>query len=127
MRKLEKGLIIGPIVLGVFIFAGLGISLNKIHQVNVQLGFRYATPELPEGEPFLITRVDTGSTMYTAGLMKDDRVQMGSVNDLYALLINNQGSEVSFDVERDQEIVTIRLLVPEMEIWQFKLLTFARF
>jgi len=127
MKKLKKRLTTAAIILGIFLFLGGGISLVKIHQVNVALGFRYATPELPEGEPFLITRVEYGKAMYEAGLREDDRVQMGADTDLYALLINNQGREVEFEVKRDGEIMTIKLVVPEMDIWEFKLLPFARF
>lgn len=127
MNKLKKRLIIAAIALGIFLFAGGGISLVKIHQVNEALGFRHATPDLPEGEPFLITRIEQGKAMHEAGLMEEDRVQMGAVNDLYALLINNQGKAVEFMVKRDGEILTIKLVVPEMDIWEFRLLPFARF
>jgi hypothetical protein len=127
VKKLKARLVIAAIALGIFLFAGGGITLVKIHQVNEALGFRYATPELPEGEPFLITRVEYGKAMHEAGLRENDRVQMGAVNDLYALLINNQRREVEFEVKREEEIMTIKLVVPEMDTWEFRLLPFARF
>lgn len=127
MKTLKKRLVIAGVALGIFLFAGGGISLVKIHQVNEAMGFRYATPDLPEGELFLITQVEYGKAMFEAGLKEGDRVQMGAVNDLYALLINNQGKVVEFEVKRDGKLLTIKLEVPEMDIWDFRLLPFARF
>jgi hypothetical protein len=107
--------IAGIYLLSLF-FAEITVTLITQHQVNKQLGFNYATPETPEGEPFLITRVVPGKTMDEAGLKKDDIVQMWNTCHLYRLLINNQGKEVSFLVLRDKKEITIRVRVPEMEL-----------
>ncbi len=107
---------IAGICLFAIFFSELTVSLITIHHVNKQLGFNYATPETPEGEPFLITRVVPGKTMDEAGLKKDDIVQMWNTCHLYRLLINNQGKEVSFLVLRDKKEITIRVRVPEMEL-----------
>jgi hypothetical protein len=55
------------------------------------------------------------------------RVHMSAVIDLYASLINNQGREVEFEVKRNGEIMTITLVVPEMDIWDLRHLPYARF
>ena len=107
---------VAGICLFVIFFSELTVSLITIHQVNKQLGFNYATPETPEGEPFLITRIIPGKTMDKAGLRKDDIVKMWSTSHLYTLLINNQGKEVSFLVLRDKKEITIRVRVPELEL-----------
>ncbi len=107
--------IIGICIL-VFFFAELTITLITQHQVNKQLGFNYATPETPEGELFLITRVVPGKVMHKAGLKKGDRVQMWSTSHLYRLLIENQGNEAEFSVLRDNKKIIVRVKVPEMEL-----------
>ena len=107
--------IIGICIL-VFFFAELTIALITQHQVNKQLGFNYATPETPEGELFLITRIVPGKVMQKAGLKKGDRVQMWNTCHLYRLLIENQGNEAEFSVLRDNKEIVIRVKVPEMEL-----------
>jgi len=39
---------------------------------------------------------------------------MWNTNHLYKLLINNQGKEVTFLVNRDEREIIIRVMVPEM-------------
>jgi hypothetical protein len=107
---------IAGISVAVVFFAEITVTLITTHHVNKQLGFNYATPDTPEGEPFEIIRVDPGKTMEKAGLMRYDQVQMFSVSDLYRLLINNQGIEVSFSVLRDKKKIIIRVKVPYMEL-----------
>ena len=104
------------ICLIVIISAEMTVSLITQHQVNKQLGFNYATPDTQEGEIFEITRVDAGKTMETSGLKLYDRVQMSSVGELYKLLINNQGKEVTFLVLRNKKKTEICIKVPEMEL-----------
>lgn len=104
------------IITTILFFAEVTVSVVTIHQVNKQLGFRYATPETGEGEPFLITRVIEGQEMDNAGLRIGDQVQMSSTSDLYRLLINNQGKEVSFPVSRDNKQLMIRINVPELDV-----------
>jgi hypothetical protein len=105
----------GTIILVLF-FSEITLTLITQHQVNRQLGFNYATPETPEGELFLITRVITGKTMDRAGLMVHDRVRMWSVSKLYRLLTDNQGKEVEFSVLRDKNKIIIRVKVPVMDL-----------
>jgi hypothetical protein len=107
--------IIGICLLVIFI-AEIIISFITTHQVNKQLGFYDATPETPEGEFFIITKVIPGGVMAKAGLKPDDQVLMQAVGDLYRLLINNQGEEVSFLILRDNKEVTISAKVPLMEL-----------
>jgi hypothetical protein len=107
---------IAGISVAVVFFAEITVTLITTHHVNKQLGFNYATPDTPEGELFEIIRVDPGKTMEKSGLMRSDQVQMFSVSDLYRLLINNQGKEVSFTVLRDKKKIIIRVKVPYMEL-----------
>ena len=107
---------IAGISVAVVFFAEITVTLITTHHVNKQLGFNYATPDTPEGEFFEIIRVDPGKTMEKSGLMHSDQVQMFSVSDLYRLLINNQGKEVSFSVLRDKKKIIIRVKVPYMEL-----------
>ena len=112
----HRGFKIAGICLFLIFFSELTVSLITMHHVNKQLGFNYATPDTPEGEPFLITRVVPGKTMDKGGLKRNDEVQMWSTNHLYKLLINNQGNEVTFSVLRDDKEITIRVIVPEMDL-----------
>lgn len=107
--------IIGIFLLVIFI-AEMTVSSITTHQVNKQLGFYDATPETPEGEFFIITKVIPGGVMAKAGLKPDDRILMQAVGHLYRLLINNQGKVVTFLILRDNNEVTIRVKVPEMEL-----------
>ena len=107
---------IAGISVAVVFFAEITVTLITTHHVNKQLGFNYATPDTPEGELFEIISADPGKTMEKAGLMRYDQVQMFSVSDLYRLLINNQGKEVSFSVLRDKKKIIIRVKVPDMEL-----------
>jgi hypothetical protein len=91
-------------------------SLITISQVNHQLGFSYATPETPDGEIFEIQRVRKGKTMDKAGLKTWDRVLMNNVNDLYRLLIANQGKEIIIPVLRENEKLEINVIVPELNV-----------
>jgi len=86
------------------------------HQVNRQLGFSYATPELPEGELFLVTNVVPGGVMDKAGLRIEDQVLMNSTVRLYRLLIECQSKVAAFQVLRDNTEVTISVKVPAMEL-----------
>jgi hypothetical protein len=107
---------IAGICLFVIFFSELTVSLITMHNVNRQLGFNYATPDTPQGEQFLITRVVPGKTMGKAGLKRDDVVQMWSTDQLYKLLVNNLGKEVEFSVLRDDREIAIRVKVPEMDL-----------
>ena len=109
-------LMIAGISIFMLFFAELTVSLITIHHVNKQLGFRYATPETPEGELFKITKVAPGKTMDKAGLKPGDQVQMRDVNDLYKLLINNQGKEVVLPVLRNKKKIKIRVGVPKLDV-----------
>ena len=79
-------------------------------------GFRYATPDTPDGELIVITRVAEGKAMDKAGVKPGDEVQMNAVSDLYKLLVNNQGDEVHIPILRDKKIMMISVWVPEMDI-----------
>ena len=92
------------------------MTLITEHQVNRQLGFSYATPETPEGEFFIITKVIPGGVMDKAGLKAEDRVLMNSTTSLYKFLIRNQGEEAAFQILRNNKEVTIKLKVPAMEL-----------
>lgn len=94
----------------------LTLSLITQHHVNKQLGFTYATPYTPEGEIFEITKVVRGKTMDKAGLKCYDRVQMFRVTDLYELLIQNQGKEVSIPIKRDKQDMEVRVTVPKLDV-----------
>ena len=120
-NRFNQILIILGITLGVFFFTELVISLITEHQVNKQLGFRYATPDTPEGELFIITKVEIGSIMDNFGLKVDDQIRMVSTADLYKLIIDNQGKEILIPIERDQSEMNIRVPVPEMELSLLKL------
>jgi len=112
----HKILAISVSFLVVIFFAWVTLELITEHQVNKQLGFRYATPDTPEGEFFIITKVIPGGVMERAGLKAEDRVLMNSVPKLYRLLIRYQGGEADFRILREAKEVTIRVRVPEMEL-----------
>jgi len=124
IRKMRAGIkstfngllkVTGIVILVIF-FTEITISLITIHQVNKQLGFGYATPDTPEGELFLISKVVTGKTMHKAGLKPGDQVQMRGTSQLYELLINNQGGEAVIPVLRNNEEIFVRVRVPELEV-----------
>ncbi len=112
----QNFLLITGILIIVLIFAGITVSLITINHVSKQLGFCYATPETPEGEFFEIQDVVPGKTMDQAGLKPFDLVQMYAVNDLYRLLINNQGKKVIIPVLRNKKKINIRVKVPELNV-----------
>ena len=112
----HKILAISVSFLIVILFAWVTLELITEHQVNMQLGFRYATPDTPEGEFFIITKVVPGGVMDRAGLKAEDRILMNSVPKLYRLLISNQGGEAEFKILRDKKEITMRVNVPEMEL-----------
>lgn len=126
-NRINRVLLICGITLGALLVSGLTLSLIKIQQVNHQLGFRYATPETPAGELFIISKVEAGKTMESAGFRVDDQIQFPAVDDLYALLINNQGSEVDIPVMRNSKLFLIEVTVPEMHILGLKIWPFNRF
>ncbi len=97
-------------------FVEITVSLITIHHVNKQLGFRYATPETPEGEFFEIRKVVQNQTMDKAGLKPGDHVQIYTVNNLYILLINNQGKEVIIPIMRNNKKSEIKVMVPELNV-----------
>lgn len=92
------------------------LSIIAIHHVNKQLGFSYATPETPEGELFEIYKVVPGKVMDKAGLKLYDQVQFRNANDLYRLLIENQGKEVVIPIIRDKKKMMIIVSVPELDV-----------
>jgi len=97
-------------------FTMLTCTLITQHQVNDKLGFNYATPDTPEGELFLITRVDEGKAMHQAGLRKGDEIRFWATQDLYKLLIRNQGRQVEIPVKRNGKALVIHLVVPELRM-----------
>lgn len=110
----------------ILLIAGVGIAtvlltmlictLITEHQVNQQLGFRYASPETPEGEPFLITRVTEGKAMQRAGLQEGDTIRFGRTSDLYRLLIYHQGESVTIPITRNGKDLEIHLMVPTLRL-----------
>ena len=107
--------IVGICFLVIFVLQ-MAFALITEHHVNKQLGFGYATPDTPEGEFFIITKVVPGGIMDKAGLKSNDTVLMWSTSDLYRLLIDNQGKEAAFSVLRDKKGINITVKVPEMEL-----------
>lgn len=107
---------IAGISIVVIFFAEVTVSLITIHHVNKQLGFCSATPDTPEGELFEISKVVPGKTMDKAGLIPGDQIQMRAVNQLYKLLINNQGKEVLIPILRNDNKIIIRVSVPELDV-----------
>lgn len=105
---------IATISVVVLFFAEITVSLITIYHVNKQLGFSYATPDTREGELFEIQKVVSGKTMDKAGLKLFDQVQLRAVNDLYKLLIKNQGKEVVIPIVRNHRRMEIKLRVPEL-------------
>ncbi len=104
------------IVILVIFFTEITISLITIYQVNEQLGFSHATPDTPEGELFLISKVVAGQTMHKAGLKPGDQVQMSGTSQLYELLVHNQGREVVIPVLRNNEEIFVRVRVPALDV-----------
>jgi hypothetical protein len=108
-------MIVGISILVLFI-AELTVSIITVYHVNKQLGFCYATPDSPEGELFEISEVVPRKTIDKAGLKPGDQIQMRNVNDLYRLLINNQGKKVVIDIRRNKKKMNIKILVPKMDV-----------
>ena len=100
----------------IIFFTEITISLITIYQVNEQLGFGYATPDTPQGELFLISKVVAGRTMHKAGLMEGDQVQMTNTSQLYELLINNQGAKVVIPILRNNEEIIVRVKIPALDV-----------
>jgi hypothetical protein len=116
-KKIFKSTIITVGILGVVVFfVTIVTCLITTTQVNRQMGFSYATPDTPEGELFVIKKITPGKTMDIAGLKPSDEVQMRAVNDLYRLIINNQGKEIVIPVKRNGELLNIRLVVPNLNV-----------
>ena len=115
-RIFDRSLIITGVLMVVLFFTEMTVSLITINQVDRQLGFSSATPDTPEGELFEIQKVVPGKTMDIAGLKRFDQVQMNNVNDLYRLIINNQGKVVIIPVRRDKKEIAVRVEVPELAI-----------
>jgi len=109
-------LLIAGIAAGVLFFIQGALTLITQHHINVQLGFRTATPDGPEGEPFIVYRVVEGMTMDISGLMEEDTIRMGAVTQLYKLLIKNQGNEAYIPVIRDNEEITVIVKVPVLDV-----------
>lgn len=84
------------------------------HEVNVALGFNYTTPELTDGEIFLITEVDSGKFMEKAGLKVDDIVCYDKVSDLYHLLLFNQHRKIAIPIIRNGNKMSVDFVVPEI-------------
>jgi len=114
--KFHRLLIVAGVFLVVLFYTGIALSSITKYHVNKQMGFRYATPETPEGEPFLITKVSPGKIMDKSGLKPGDHVQMYAVSHLYTLLINNQGKEVEIPIKRDSIKMKIKVKVPELDV-----------
>ncbi|MBE0640239.1 MAG: hypothetical protein IH598_17125 [Bacteroidales bacterium] len=112
----QQFLIISAMLMIALFVMNMITSLITIHQVNRQLGFSYATPDTPEGELFEIQKVTPGKTMDKAGLKRFDQVEMRAVNDLYRLIIENQGNEIVIPVKRNGELLNIRLVVPNLNV-----------
>jgi hypothetical protein len=116
-KKIFKSTIITVGILGVVVFfVTIVTCLITTTQVNRQMGFSYATPDTPEGELFVIKKITPGKAMDIAGLKPSDEVQIRAVNDLYRLIINNQGKEIVIPVKRNGELLNIRLVVPNLNV-----------
>jgi hypothetical protein len=112
----HKILLFTVIFITTLFFMEITVSIITIHHVNKQLGFAYATPDTPEGELFEIQKVVPGKTMDKAGLKPLDQIEFRSVNQLYLLLINNQGKVVEIPIKRDSEKMLIKVKVPELDV-----------
>jgi hypothetical protein len=115
-KRFQESLVVLAILLVVLFFFNVTTTLITIYQVNRQMGFTYATPDTPEGELFEIQKVTPGKTMDKAGLKRFDQVQMRAVNDLYRLIIKNQGKEIVIPIKRNGELLNIRLVVPNLNV-----------
>ena len=115
------------LAVGIILLTGISFSLVKIDQVSTQLGFRYATQDTTDGEPFIISRIEPGKTMDRAGLQAGDQIRFSGVDDLYALLVDNQGSEVEIPVLRDSKPEVIRVSVPRMDILGIRFWPFNKY
>jgi hypothetical protein len=120
-KVLKRLLVIAGILFTILFSTEITITLVKNHQVNKHMGFRTATPDTPDGELFIITRIVPGETMDLAGFQVNDQVPYRSVNDLYELLVNNQRKEVQIPIKRNQKELSIAVMVPEMEILGIKI------
>ena len=56
-----------------------------------------------------------------------DQIRNSGVDELYALLINNQGSEVEIPVLRNNKPEVIRVTVPEMDIMGIRFWPFNKY
>jgi hypothetical protein len=93
----------------------LSAHLCLQHEVNSALGFDYETPELEEGEVFLITDIVPGEFMEKTGLRVDDQICYDSVDDLYHQLLYNQGKRVSIPIKRGARVFSIEFCAPRIK------------
>lgn len=114
IKILDRILFIAVIVIFSVVMTELVLSLITIFNVNKQLGFSYATPETPEGELFVITKVKPGKTMDMAGLKVNDQVQINDCDLLYEILINKQADRAYIPVIRNGKKMIIMVNVPMM-------------
>lgn len=115
------------IATGIMLLSGMCFTLIKVDQVSTQLGFRYTTRDSIDGPPCIITRIEPGKTMDQAGLQAGDQLRIAGVDDFYALLIYNQGSNVEIPVLRNSKPAVIRVTVPEMDILGIRFWPFNRY
>ena len=118
--RIHRIMIFFGVCFGVVLFTMVSCTLITEHQVNKELVFNYATPETPMGEPFLITKVVEGKAMHLAGLRKGDVIRFGSTRDLYKLIIDHQGKEITIPIARNGKEIDINLKVPEIRLMVVK-------
>jgi len=85
-------------------------------QVSSQMGFSYATPYEGRDEVFVITRVVPGKPAHSGGLRAGDYVRFRSVDNLYHLLVFNQGKTVSIPIQRGRRRLGIQVRVSELKL-----------
>lgn len=116
-NSIKTALKIAGFIFIVLFLMEMTLSIINIRLMNKQMGFSYSTPELPEGEFLIIKRIEPGNIMDVSGLKVNDRVNMDSVSELYRLLKDNQGNEVSIQIIRNNKEETINVNVPDLELY----------
>ena len=104
------------ILLMALFLTGMTTTLITIRQVNKQLGFSYATPHTPKGEFLVVTSVTAGKAMAEAGIKSGDIIQLNDVNDLYKLLIDNQGQRIIVPIVRDGKEFNVWVNIPRLNV-----------
>jgi len=116
LEKSQRGIVLALLLLLDVFLAWNFVQIWIQAEVNVQMGFDYATPELDQGEVFLIIKVVPGMPMDEGGLRRFDQVRFWDTGDLYRLILCNQGDTIAMPIKRDDLEMDVCVAVPPLHL-----------